>query len=129
MCSAAGRPDSRKYQHIGHAPVEEHRSGGMLGDAVRPHFPAQHQFSKEHAITPGQRLAADCHLILNDAPASLDGSRVANSLEPVDKRTLPRARPAGHNEKTIGCFTRHRLPLIKTLGLPLSAISNSSVTI
>jgi hypothetical protein len=68
---------------------------------VRPHFPTQHQFREKHWVGPGQRDAANYHLILNDAPAGFDRPGRAISLQPVDERTFSRARPAGHHEKAL----------------------------
>jgi hypothetical protein len=73
----------------------------MLRNVVRPHFPTQHQLREKHWVGPGQRDAGNYHLILNDAQAGFDRPGIAISLQPVDERSLSRARPAGHHEKAL----------------------------
>jgi hypothetical protein len=107
------RRDTRQpqiSQHVGHPSVEEHWSGGMLGNAVRPHCPTQHHFREKHGVRPGQRDAANYHLILNDAPAGFDRPGIAISLQPVDERTLPEPSPPVTTKKRFSVSLNRNLP-------------------
>jgi hypothetical protein len=68
-------------------------------DVVGAHLPAQHQFGEGRGIAPGQRMPPDRDLVLDDAPAGLDGAREAGALQGVDQRAFPRPRAAGQDEE------------------------------
>src|ERR1700730_14505641 len=81
----------------------------MLRNAVRQPCPTQHRFRENNGVKTGQRDAANYHLILNDAPAGFDRPGIAISLQPVDERTLSRARPAGTTKKRFSVSPKRNL--------------------
>jgi hypothetical protein len=88
--------------HVRHAAVEEHRPCFRLRQAIGAHLPAQHQLGEGRRIDPGQRRAADRHLVLDDAAPGLDRTGIARPLQRIDQRALARARAAGNDDEAVG---------------------------
>jgi hypothetical protein len=55
---------------------------------MRSYFPAQHQFGESAGIVPGQGLAANRQMVLNDRPPGFGHAANAVPGQRLEERTL-----------------------------------------
>ena len=97
---------------VRHAAIEEHRPGKRLRRTVAAHLPCQHLFGECGGIAPGQGIAADRGLILNDRAAGLDSGVEASRFQRADQAGLARTGAARDDDQVVVSWSDERNHLL-----------------
>src|SRR5262249_33917267 len=88
-------------EHIGYAAIEKHSRIVLPGQMIGANVPTEHQFGEQQWIRPGESVASDCYLILNNGSARFGCGCKTTLAQGDDDRALSRSGAAGDDVKPL----------------------------